>query len=57
MERLVQGGKTYSYYDYGREQEFEQIIVQHAPHWLKFVVSGLSFRRCLRRGNLSFANK
>lgn len=32
MERLVQGGKTYSYYEYGKEQEFEQVIVQEASH-------------------------
>ncbi|MDV3954914.1 hypothetical protein CMT74_03375 [Elizabethkingia anophelis] len=32
MERLVQGNKTYSYYEYGKEQEFEQVIVQQANH-------------------------
>ena len=32
MERLVQGGKTYSYYEYGKEQKFEQVIVQEANH-------------------------
>lgn len=32
MERLVQGNKTYSYYEYGKEQEFEQMIVQQAKH-------------------------
>lgn len=30
MERLVQGNKTYSYYEYGKEQEFEHVIVQQA---------------------------
>lgn len=32
MERLVQNGKTYSYYEYGKEQEFEQVIVEQAGH-------------------------
>ncbi|MCX2839421.1 hypothetical protein OQ279_14815 [Salinimicrobium sp. MT39] len=31
MERLVQD-KTYSYYEYAKEQEFEQVIVQQSNH-------------------------
>jgi hypothetical protein len=32
MERLLQAGKSYGYYEYNTEKEFEQIIVQQAPH-------------------------
>ncbi|MEX2336208.1 MAG: hypothetical protein WD555_02940 [Fulvivirga sp.] len=32
MERLIQSGQTYAYYEYRTEKEFEQIIVQQAPH-------------------------
>lgn len=32
MEKLVQRDKTYSYYEYAKEQEFEQVIVQQASH-------------------------
>lgn len=32
MEKLIQSGQTYAYYEYSTEKEFEQIIVQQAPH-------------------------
>lgn len=32
MERLLHNGLVYSYYEYPLEKEFEQVIVQQAPH-------------------------
>jgi len=32
MERLIQSGQSYVYYEYTTEKEFEQIVVQQAPH-------------------------
>ena len=32
MEKLVQSGNTYSYYEYATEKEFEEVIVQESNH-------------------------
>ncbi|MBI5371273.1 MAG: hypothetical protein HZA79_04510 [Sphingobacteriales bacterium] len=32
MERILNNNLTYSYYEYPSEKEFEQVIVQQAPH-------------------------
>ena len=32
MERLLQDGTSYLYYEYSLEKEFEQVIVEQAPY-------------------------